>query len=103
MNIEESVADYIEVEKEMTRRERIVRKKAAKIVLIIIAVIVYFNIGYLVAYSIDSGTTKTPTTQIVNKIIDFGNALRLNEQKNNSMKHFFVETIVFWPVVVGIS
>ncbi len=74
---------------------------SAKIILIVIAVIVYFNIGYLVAYSTSSTTTKTPTTQIVYKIIDFYGVLDLVKQ--NDGNSFFVIAIALWPIMVAIS
>ena len=70
----------------------------AKVILVIITVIVYFNIGYLIAYSTLSTTSGTPTTQMVLKILDFYNVIGKNEQAVSIL--LFVFTIAVWPLVV---
>ena len=75
---------------------------SAKIILIIVAVIAYFNIGYLVAYSSSSTTIKTPAIQIVYKIIDFYGVLDLVKKDDNG-NFFFIAATVLWPIMVAIS
>lgn len=86
------------IEERIRKKEMVVKRKAIKIILIVIAVIVYFNIGYLVAYSTLSTTSGTPTTQMILKILDFYNVIGKNEQAVNIL--FFVFTIAIWPLVV---
>ena len=71
------------------------KKKIVKIFLIIIAVIVYFNIGYLVAYSINSETPKTTTTQIVYRILNFYDVM--NQAEMEVASSAFVFSVIFWP------
>ncbi|MFH1990675.1 MAG: hypothetical protein ABIJ19_02355 [Patescibacteria group bacterium] len=71
---------------------------SAKIILIIVAVIVYFNIGYLVAYSINSESPKTSTTQMVWKILNFADGMDINKQVGSTST--FIVVTAIWPLVI---
>ncbi|MBU2082067.1 hypothetical protein KKH14_01420 [Patescibacteria group bacterium] len=71
---------------------------SAKIILIIVAVIVYFNIGYLVTYSTVPETPKTPTTQMIWKILNFADGMDINKQDRGTFS--YIIATVLWPLVV---
>ncbi len=73
------------------------KRKSIKIILVIVAIVIYANIGYLVAYSTSLTTIKTPTAEIVYKIMDFY-GVEIGKKSDGSF--YFVWAVIFWPVIV---
>lgn len=78
-------------------------KKLGLVILGIIALVVYLNIGYLVAYSFDSTVSQTAISKAVHKTIDFMNFIGMDK----SYKEFdaaqaltYLCVIILWPVLV---
>lgn len=77
------------------------KRKVIKIILIVIAVIIYFNIGYLVTYSTNSTYSQTPVTRLVSKIMDFYDVLPMADKGYHSI--IFAIGVVMWPLSVIFS
>ncbi|MBI2634945.1 MAG: hypothetical protein HYW79_00105 [Parcubacteria group bacterium] len=77
-------------------------KKLKWVVLGVIVSVLYLNIGYLVAYSLDSGVSQTAFSEAVFKTVNFMNSLNRDKADNsNTTKNIiYGVTIIFWPFVV---
>lgn len=74
------------------------KRLAVKIALITLGVIIYLNIGYLVAYSLDAKTELTIASNAVYNILDPYHLMEV--QKANNAFYFF--NIFFWPIQVAL-
>lgn len=76
-------------------------KRIIAVILIIIAFIIYVNIGYLVAYSTDKTLSRTPVTDTVWKIMNFNDFLDLKAMCGSN--YDFAFAVAVWPVIVIMS
>lgn len=72
-------------------------KRMTKIVLLIFGIILYFNIGYLMAYSFDPSAQPTIASNICYRIVDFTGLIGKAKKVNTT---FYLFLSIGWPVVL---
>ncbi len=74
----------------------------AKILVILLGVIVYLNIGYLIAYSFDPMTSKTAMTKAVYRMIDFYDVVGYSKPfaDKGDIISAYSSMSLFWPLFV---
>lgn len=69
-----------------------------KVISISIGIIVYLNIGYLVAYATDPTMPRTPAAEIIWEFMNFHNVLHFSSLFGNTF--IFLFTMLLWPLIV---
>ncbi len=69
------------------------------VVLGIIGLIIYLNIGYLVNYSLDIATKPTVISEIIYNIIDFGT---ISHKGSLTTRDYIIGSLI-WPIFVVLS
>ena len=75
-----------------------------KICLWIIGLVVYLNIGYLIAYSLDSTANQTAFSNTIYGIIDFTSYMgRPTVITARDVVTYYVVFTLLWPIIVVVS
>ena len=71
-------------------------KRMTRIVLLVFGAILYLNIGYFMAYSLDSSVQSTIVSKICYRIVDFAGFVGKAQNIDNG---FYMTFVVFWPLL----